>query len=894
MNGRSRLDRYQNLRSGMSGDNGRTENKRDGNYQINNESYSNFNSGYSDNSSKSYPNSDYDQLLREHEDFLSSLDKQFGQTNVSYNSNNFNQPSDNNRYYNSNYRQPDYSINYYPNNNQYDYSNDYHQYNNMQQPNMYTNYNQVQANIPNTLNQQEKYFYHNNEIINEQVIQPEQNKSSITVTKINGPVGKNQIEKKEIKQVNPVKTSIQSKSSFSSAEKLNKIDKVEVKTLNEEKVKPVAAKEIKTVKSVNVSTIAVSPLSTGVKVEKVTVKPLIKEEKPTQKVEIKEIKSLRPTNNIFNGVVKVNKVQKVDVKPLIEKKTVEIPVKEIKPVVLKNEKVPEIKLPKIEKVDIKPLQTDKNELTEKNIAPIKPIEEKLSKIVTPVIPQINKVEKVSIEPAKESINEDDEHIYKTDSVSIEPVNVKIPTIFTVDKAEQEEEITPIEEKNSNIEEISIPEISVVYGPQNGESFNPYAVDKPEKPDVVENDLVDQIDDILPEIFSEPQLSDNNELPEETNEDIKDLEVFEDESSDKEDDSVPITEDDKIAEATSVTQEKVIFSLDDDSNSNVEDLETVDLDDLSLPEENTERLQESDSEKTVDVQEKLDESSNEDIDFELETVHDMQNTVDEPVLDLPSDDEKNEIEETSIEKIDTEECSDDTQNDQSESVAINEDETKPQIEEEDLIIEDEQPIDKNVSTQVENVEDTINRIIDRTDKTDEETIFAYINDTLNSVEDYRKNPNIEENTPNEPATEQQKLNAEEISDILNSWNFDNEDESDISKNQPSTETESKVEKVKTDYEPKNNIEAPVYHENPIDVDRLTEKLEKERVLRQQMLEQTKQINLQVKEYENELDSVNDSMSKTNKILNFVLTLLIMTLFVILFVIGFWFAQERGLL
>ena len=97
-----------------------------------------------------------------------------------------------------------------------------------------------------------------------------------------------------------------------------------------------------------------------------------------------------------------------------------------------------------------------------------------------------------------------------------------------------------------------------------------------------------------------------------------------------------------------------------------------------------------------------------------------------------------------------------------------------------------------------------------------------------------------------------------------------------------------------YQATNPVHTPVYYDYPVVVDELTQKLENERALRQQMLEQTKQIKLQVKEYENELESVNSSMSKTNKILNFVLTLLIMTLFVILFVIGFWFAQERGLI
>ena len=62
----------------------------------------------------------------------------------------------------------------------------------------------------------------------------------------------------------------------------------------------------------------------------------------------------------------------------------------------------------------------------------------------------------------------------------------------------------------------------------------------------------------------------------------------------------------------------------------------------------------------------------------------------------------------------------------------------------------------------------------------------------------------------------------------------------------------------------------------------------------MAEQTKQLKLQMSEYENEINNANSSMTKTNKILNFVLTLLILLLFAFLLVIGYWFAQERGLI
>ncbi len=142
--------------------------------------------------------------------------------------------------------------------------------------------------------------------------------------------------------------------------------------------------------------------------------------------------------------------------------------------------------------------------------------------------------------------------------------------------------------------------------------------------------------------------------------------------------------------------------------------------------------------------------------------------------------------------------------------------------------------------------------------------------------------------------EEEKTIEDISRVLSGWDLEDME---------FVEEESIMPKLAEDdiniidealYEATNPVHTPVYYDDPVNVDQLTQKLENERVLRQQMLEQTKQIKLQVREYEDELESVNSSMSKTNKILNFVLTLLIMTLFVILFVIGFWFAQERGLI
>ena len=88
-------------------------------------------------------------------------------------------------------------------------------------------------------------------------------------------------------------------------------------------------------------------------------------------------------------------------------------------------------------------------------------------------------------------------------------------------------------------------------------------------------------------------------------------------------------------------------------------------------------------------------------------------------------------------------------------------------------------------------------------------------------------------------------------------------------------------------------APAYQDQE-HISVLTKQIEKERIAREEMFEQTQQLKLQVSEYENELNDVTNNMSRTNRILNVILTLLIIALFVILFIMGFFFAKERGLI
>ena len=116
-----------------------------------------------------------------------------------------------------------------------------------------------------------------------------------------------------------------------------------------------------------------------------------------------------------------------------------------------------------------------------------------------------------------------------------------------------------------------------------------------------------------------------------------------------------------------------------------------------------------------------------------------------------------------------------------------------------------------------------------------------------------------------------------------------EDGDILTDEPQPIPQPKVEDVV-----KAEASQPNYYDNQEHINELTQRIEKERELREEMFEQTQQLKLQVSEYENELNDVNKSMSKTNKVLNAVITLLIIGMFVILIAMGYFFAKERGLI
>lgn len=79
-----------------------------------------------------------------------------------------------------------------------------------------------------------------------------------------------------------------------------------------------------------------------------------------------------------------------------------------------------------------------------------------------------------------------------------------------------------------------------------------------------------------------------------------------------------------------------------------------------------------------------------------------------------------------------------------------------------------------------------------------------------------------------------------------------------------------------------------------IQQLTQKLERERIFREEMLQETKQMKLQMNQYESDLTTVGKNMNRTNRVLNFILILLIIALFCVLGFIAYWALVDRGVI
>ncbi len=86
--------------------------------------------------------------------------------------------------------------------------------------------------------------------------------------------------------------------------------------------------------------------------------------------------------------------------------------------------------------------------------------------------------------------------------------------------------------------------------------------------------------------------------------------------------------------------------------------------------------------------------------------------------------------------------------------------------------------------------------------------------------------------------------------------------------------------------------PVYDERTMGTDTFNKQLDLERSARQQLLNQTTQMQHQLDSYEDNLSEVNDKMNHTNKILNIVLIVLICALLVALGVVIYWLWLSGG--
>ena len=88
-------------------------------------------------------------------------------------------------------------------------------------------------------------------------------------------------------------------------------------------------------------------------------------------------------------------------------------------------------------------------------------------------------------------------------------------------------------------------------------------------------------------------------------------------------------------------------------------------------------------------------------------------------------------------------------------------------------------------------------------------------------------------------------------------------------------------------------APSEDTAEIGLDTLEQRLEQDRLTRQQLLNETTQMRAQLDDYEDNLSEVSDKMRHTNRILNIVLIVLIIALLVMVFIVFYWIMlSNRG--
>ena len=931
MNGRSRLDRYQNLRSGLSNDsmqNKDMDKTLDSNYnnQANND-YLRFNGGRTAADYRNTKN-DYDAILKEHEDFLKSLDMDFANnsfSNDNYQNNNsrYNQngysptnpqyPNNNgsfdgynyqnngynpNPYYTNPYQQPNNQMNNgpYVNNNQFGYNpNGYQMQNNGYNMNYGPN---NQTPYQNGFNQ--PYNNYNNLYNNQPNPNVQFNQSSVVA-----PLDNNkQFDNSSFKQDNLAETERQ----HEEVKQEIIVDKQPVENVVETQVEQIVETEAKS----QSQDIDKQDNSTETERQHEEVKQEITFDKqPVENVVETQIEQIVETETKLQSQ-DVDNQEKSKVEEVVSKPVFQMPKMKTRPVessiVTEKPILPSLKPNPTKSTEIPSISIVYGPSYGENFNPYKAttlVKKEETK------PDLNQQDNVVVIAEPKTNIETTDIVENVDDLQTEDLNVLQPV---------KEENDVLTESNNTLEVLDIPV-------ENLDSYNDNSTET-----IEDNSLETSVNDEVVDVIDEPidsnvidldQLSmqDNSFMlpPEEQNieetfieqpvisqeKEVSDLsdncELKDDVDQQEETTSINNSENQiELKQEFQIVEEPSFELVEDETFDTVAENEITDVCDV-IDEITNEAIDNTVTENELtDVDDDIGETSIEAIDNTVteNEITNVGNDIDETSIEVIDDtvteneltDVGNDIDETFIEEIDDSATSNDQliveqqeSLQQTESDKIDDKQSNDEIVSEPLSVNedvDHNKEDDDIQSQISEIEKLVG---EDTASIDYDNIFAYIDNALDAVKaDYdKKIEKIE-------AVQDEKLNADQISDILSSWNLDNYQE------EIRSQIEKTVESVEENYRPKNSVDSALYYANPADVEELNQKIEKEKLLRQQVLEQTKQINLQVKEYENELDSVNDNMSRTNKILNFVLTLLIMTLFVILFVIGFWFAQERGLL
>ena len=931
MNGRSRLDRYQNLRSGLSNDsmqNKDMDKTLDSNYnnQANND-YLRFNGGRTAADYRNTKN-DYDAILKEHEDFLKSLDMDFANnsfSNDNYQNNNsrYNQngysptnpqyPNNNgsfdgynyqnngynpNPYYTNPYQQPNNQMNNgpYVNNNQFGYNpNGYQMQNNGYNMNYGPN---NQTPYQNGFNQ--PYNNYNNLYNNQPNPNVQFNQSSVVA-----PLDNNkQFDNSSFKQDNLAETERQ----HEEVKQEIIVDKQPVENVVETQVEQIVETEAKS----QSQDIDKQDNSTETERQHEEVKQEITFDKqPVENVVETQIEQIVETETKLQSQ-DVDNQEKSKVEEVVSKPVFQMPKMKTRPVessiVTEKPILPSLKPNPTKSTEIPSISIVYGPSYGENFNPYKAttlVKKEETK------PDLNQQDNVVVIAEPKTNIETTDIVENVDDLQTEDLNVLQPV---------KEENDVLTESNNTLEVLDIPV-------ENLDSYNDNSTET-----IEDNSLETSVNDEVVDVIDEPidsnvidldQLSmqDNSFMlpPEEQNieetfieqpvisqeKEVSDLsdncELKDDVDQQEETTSINNSENQiELKQEFQIVEEPSFELVEDETFDTVAENEITDVCDV-IDEITNEAIDNTVTENELtDVDDDIGETSIEAIDNTVteNEITNVGNDIDETSIEVIDDtvteneltDVGNDIDETFIEEIDDSATSNDQliveqqeSLQQTESDKIDDKQSNDEIVSEPLSVNedvDHNKEDDDIQSQISEIEKLVG---EDTASIDYDNIFAYIDNALDAVKaDYdKKIEKIE-------AVQDEKLNADQISDILSSWNLDNYQE------EIRSQIEKTVESVEENYRPKNSVDSALYYANPADVEELNQKIEKEKLLRQQVLEQTKQINLQVKEYENELDSVNDNMSRTNKILNFVLTLLIMTLFVILFVIGFWFAQEIGLL